>query len=157
MIKSLFTLVLPLALLSNDAIESGDALPDFQFQSSDGKMISKGSLKKDKPVIVFYFSPDYVITDDQIDHIYYSADDFKEVNTLWVSRASHEENDEWEELNFSDYDWPLNIVARDTETIFHELFGSANIFNVTVYDSKWKQVAAYQEPQLTSKLLEKLK
>ena len=147
-------LVFALALFS---ISTTDNIPDFVFESPDGSEITKSELEKGKPVIIFYFDPEYTSSIDQADFIYYGEEDYVDINILWVSTASQEINSEFLEDNFSELDLPLIQVAKDTQNKFEDWFGYADAPTAYVYDSNWSLVDRFFTVQNTKTLLRNIK
>ncbi|MBO6525074.1 MAG: hypothetical protein JJ971_14695 [Balneolaceae bacterium] len=138
-------------------IDGTNDVPDFQFEAADGSIITKENLEEGKPIIIFYFDPEYTSSIDQADFIYWGEEDYVDINILWVSTADHDLNSEFLEDNFSELDLPLIRVVKDTQNKFEDWFGYAEVPTTYVYDNEWKFADRFLRVENTEELLRNIR
>lgn len=133
-------------------------LPDFRFVKTDGTIITKDILEKNKPLIIFYFDPEQGSSDEQAELFEWATEDFEEINMLWVAinERDSEEIDQFYEYYFEDFDLPYASVSKVESTDLHKWFGYSEALTIFVYNAEWQFVERFNHAQTTTTILKNL-
>jgi cytochrome oxidase Cu insertion factor (SCO1/SenC/PrrC family) len=128
----------------NTGVGVGKPMPEFSFTDVNGKQVTKASLPKNQPVILFYFDPDCDHCQEQTAVINEHMEYFKGVTFLWVS---------WGEVDAIKAYQPkylprqtgVHFWTKDTEYKIDTYFGYSETPSVYVYNRQGVRAAAFRE------------
>jgi peroxiredoxin len=138
-------LIFGLFLLSASGLFAQKTIPTFSFQTLEGQRFSKENLEKGLPLIVFFFDPYCDHCQLQADWIVEAADDFREVQMMWVTTEMAEPTQAFKEERFGTTDLPFLHVLLDTEFMFDGYFGYSEVPSMYVYDRNGKLTKSFSK------------
>jgi hypothetical protein len=131
----------------NTKVGLGKPLPDFSFTSTSGKPVTKASLPKGQPVIVFYFDPDCDHCQLQSkminDKIAENKDFFKGITFLFVSWGEMEAIKQFPVKHLPGLTSP-NFFTKDEQYKFDSYFGYSEVPSIYVYDRYWVRTGSFK-------------
>jgi peroxiredoxin len=147
--------LIPAVLFSQTA--SKKVLPDFQFYNESGVAFNKTNLKKDIPVIVFYFDPDCDHCQQEAKWISAEMKRFIGIQMVWVAYAEPTAIADFGKKYFAGSYNKGAYFLRDKDYKFDKYFGYSQAPSIYVYNKKWELVKSFSNEIGVSDLLAPLK
>jgi peroxiredoxin len=117
-------------------------LPDFSYQTMDGKKFTNDNLNKNSRLLIVYFNPKCEIcqreTSDILDNINY----FNDIQILMVSPASKEDVEKFVK-KFKLTDYHQITVLHDKDDVFYKQFGAIGYPTLYLYNKDRELIENY--------------
>lgn len=128
-------------------------VPPFSIESIDGKLIAKGDLKKNTPLLIMYFSPGCEHCQTQTRDIKARIKDLQHIQILMASYQS------MEDIKAYTASYGLNqfsniLIGRDNQFLLPPFFNIGSLPFLALYDKKGKLISIHEGNLPVSKLLE---
>ncbi|HEY8388396.1 MAG TPA: redoxin domain-containing protein [Parasegetibacter sp.] len=128
-------------------------VPKFEILATDSvSIITRDDFKKNKPVLIMYFSPDCDHCQDQVSDILKNVDKLKNVQILLTSYQPLEKIRAFKEKNQLDK-YPNIFIGRDTQYFIPSFFDVANLPFLAFYDKKQNLLFAHEGNVKPAKIL----
>jgi thioredoxin-related protein len=132
------------------------SVPPITLLKSDSGLITKDGLKKNRPVIIMYFSPECHHCQRQIEDILARMDDLKKIQIVLATYQPMEDLEAFQNrYKLSTY--PNISAGRDTKYFLQPFYRIKNLPYLALYDKKGNLVAVFEGNVSVDKLLEAFK
>lgn len=131
-------------------------VPPITLLKSDSGMITKDELKKNRPVILMYFSPECHHCQRQMEDMLARMDDLKKVQIILATYRPMEELVAFQ--NKYKLKEHSNILAgRDTKYFIQPFYRIKNLPYLALYDNKGKLITTFEGNVHVDRLVEELR
>jgi peroxiredoxin len=151
--KTIFlSLLMGVSLLS---VRAQSPLPEFSFESMDGKAFTLENLDQTRSVLLMRFDPYCDHCDQQAEWIAEAADQFENIQLVFVSYLDEQEAIEaFRERHFGESGLTELYFLRDPNYQFEEFFGyTDDSLNIYLYQPGKKKLKYFGEEQAADILL----
>lgn len=152
--RILFSIIVFISFLGcKTGKESGETLPGFELQLSDGvTRFNTDTIGKGHPIALLYFSPDCEHCQAETEHIVKSIDSLKNIQILFVTNQDLEDMKVFRSHYGLDK-YPNIVVGRDDQFFMIRHFKGLLPPTLILYDKKKNQQKIYGGQTLVSQLL----
>lgn len=146
--------VLALFIFMSGAVQAQKTLPQFSFTDLEGKLFTTQNLTKGIQTVAIFFDPYCDHCAQQAEWIAASADQFKNVNLVWVTTELQEPTAEFAQTHFAEIDLPNLHFLLDTEFMFDGYFGYSEAPSMYLYNVAGKRIKSLHEETPVATLLQ---
>ena len=131
-------------------------IPPFQLLKADSGWITKENLKKNRSVIIMYFSPDCHHCQHQVEEMLKRMDDLDQVQIVLATYRPMEEMIAfYEKYHLKEYS---NILmGRDTKYFIQPFYRIRNLPYLALYDKKGNLITTYEGNVAVDRILESIR
>jgi peroxiredoxin len=118
------------------------SIPEFHYQTMDGKDFSNENLEKDKKLMIVYFNPVCEICQREIRNIIDNINYFQDIQIVMVSPAPLEEVLKFnKKFKFDNYHQITLLYDRDD--VFYKQFGAVGYPTLYLFDRNKDMIVYY--------------
>lgn len=155
--KLFFCISFVFASVFGVAQQTADKIPSFKIVLSNGSFFSKENIKKNKPVILIYFSPDCDHCKLLMKDLFKRITDFNKAEIVMITFKPLKEVDEFIEA-YKIKQYPNITVGTEVPIYFIRYFYNlSNTPFTALFDRKEKLVYAYRKETSVADLIDRLK
>ena len=130
-------------------------MPDFSFETLEGKTFTQNNLETDQPTVLIYFNSGCDYCQHEAQSIEQHIESFKDVQLVFVSYETKETIQQFSKTyKLNNYD---NIILLcDTRDDFATRFDATSIPYLLIYDKDKKLIAKHKGQLKAEKIIEML-
>jgi thiol-disulfide isomerase/thioredoxin len=119
------------------------SVPPISLLKSDSSLITKDGLKKNRPVMLMYFSPECHHCQHQMEDLIKRMDDLKKIEIVLATYQPMEELISFQE-KYRLNEYPNIQAGRDTRFFIVPFFKIRNLPYLALYDKKGNLIKTYE-------------
>jgi peroxiredoxin len=129
------------------------SVPPISLLKTDSALITKDKLKKNRPVIIMYFSPDCHHCQRQVEEMIARMDDLKKIQIILATYQPMEDLLAFQN-RYKLYQYPNISAGRDTKYFIQPFYKIKSLPYQALYDKKGNLVTVFEGNVSVDKLLE---